>query len=249
MRIDVAKQNTFWSGLAESDPDRAVIDFRDVRGKKNSYICQLRNHHFLANIRPSQNARVLDFGCGSGILTEFADQHGHRAFGTDINFDLLRHARHRRRNNPLAVVQMDGITLPFQSGSFDSIVTYVVLNYLPSVEALTSLLAEFRRVLAPEGRVVAIEQTARRYRYSEEGQKHQHTIADFKRCFTEAGFSDPETQNVRYSRFPTTYLVRYGLLPASVYGSLIRAESWFGKRFATPSSGYSDTLFIANRQG
>jgi SAM-dependent methyltransferase len=90
--------------------------------------------------------RVLDAGCGPGVVCGLAAERGAAATGVDVAPGMLAEAR--RRLPELTFVQADVVALPFAAGSFDACVGGFVLNHLPAPEAAA---AELARVLAHEG--------------------------------------------------------------------------------------------------
>jgi SAM-dependent methyltransferase len=90
--------------------------------------------------------RVLDAGCGPGVVCGLAAARGAAPTGVDVAPGMLAEAR--RRLPEVAFVEADLVALPFASGSFDACVGGFVLNHLPAPEAAV---AELARVLAPGG--------------------------------------------------------------------------------------------------
>jgi len=103
-----------------------------------------------ANLQPGE--LVLDVACGSGILArECAKLVGESgsATGVDPNPGMLSVARSKAPD--LEWKEGEATALPFESGSFDAVVSQFGLMFFPEPgPALT----EMRRVLKPEGRMV-----------------------------------------------------------------------------------------------
>jgi SAM-dependent methyltransferase len=91
-------------------------------------------------------SRVLDAGCGPGVVCGLAAQRGAAPTGVDVAPGMLAEAR--RRLPELTFAQADVVALPFAAGSFDACVGGFVLNHLPAPEAAA---AELARVLAQGG--------------------------------------------------------------------------------------------------
>lgn len=103
----------------------------------------------LAMLPPVDGRRILDAGCGSGLYCELLLDRGAHVTGVDESARMLEHARQRLagRGVDLRVADLRE-PLPFPDGSFDGIVSALVLHY---VRDWSAPLAEFRRVLAPDG--------------------------------------------------------------------------------------------------
>jgi ubiquinone/menaquinone biosynthesis C-methylase UbiE len=106
-------------------------------------------------------ARVLDAGCGTGLLTlAFLRVHERPADVASIDLSLrsLQTARRtvqKLRKGPrrrVAFAQSNALALPFADESFDLVLTSGVLEYLPLREGL----GELARVLAPGGHLLFV---------------------------------------------------------------------------------------------
>ena len=95
--------------------------------------------------------RVLDAGCGTGWFAAGVRRARPDVLvlGSDLSTGMLGKAREA---GAWPLVQGDCTTLPFADGSIDVVVARGVLHHLPEV---VPALAEWRRVLAPDG-VVAL---------------------------------------------------------------------------------------------
>lgn len=105
----------------------------------------------------TQPARILDDGCGSGYGTYYLATHGFESvIGVDISEDAIRFAqRHYQAENLLFRV-MDSCELQFDSGYFDAIVTFDVLEHVP-FELQKKFVSETARILKPNGRLYICE--------------------------------------------------------------------------------------------
>jgi arsenite methyltransferase len=103
--------------------------------------------------------RVLDVGCGPGLLMEdMAGQVGPsgQVTGVDVAASMLELARHRcaRFGSRVIIDEADATCLPCGDAVFDAGVSTQVYEYVPDVG---SALAELHRVLKPGGRAVIVD--------------------------------------------------------------------------------------------
>jgi SAM-dependent methyltransferase len=105
------------------------------------------------HLRNGACRRVLDVGCGTGILATRlrGELPGTQVVGCDFSSGMLRHAQARDRHG--SWVRGDGGRLPFRSGSFDAIVSTEAFHWFPDKRAA---LTEFRRVLRRRGRLLLV---------------------------------------------------------------------------------------------
>ena len=99
--------------------------------------------------------RVLDVACGTGDLSLLYAQSGAaKVVGLDYTAEMLDIARERKAHPKIEYVQGDAQALPYEDASFDVL---SIAFGLRDVGNPHTALAEFRRVLAPGGRVMILE--------------------------------------------------------------------------------------------
>lgn len=91
--------------------------------------------------------RVLEAGCGTGLVLERLRSHVDEVVGIDLSSGMLRHAHSRQ----LAVAQATVGELPFPAESFDGVASFKVLAHVPQIEMAV---AEMARVTRPGGHLV-----------------------------------------------------------------------------------------------
>lgn len=96
--------------------------------------------------------RVLDVGCGTGVVAITAAKHGAHATGIDLTPELLERARQNASISELSVDWREGDAenLPFDDGSFDVVVSQFGHIFAPRPEVA---IAEMLRVLKPGGTI------------------------------------------------------------------------------------------------
>lgn len=128
----------------------------DLTFKFNRYGRSLERYLRETPIPLSSNARILDAGCGTGLLTLAllrVLERPARVTAVDLSVSSLRTAREAvrsakpRRTHSVAFAQANVLALPFADESFEFVVTSGALEYVPLAEGL----AELARVLAPGG--------------------------------------------------------------------------------------------------
>jgi len=109
--------------------------------------------HFVAFCEPVAG-RVLDVGCGTGVLAErlLAHRDVTAVAGIDVSADLLAVARQRIRDPRATFGIADAARLPFAAASFDHALMLLVVNF---VADRIGAVREARRVVRPGGSVAA----------------------------------------------------------------------------------------------
>jgi SAM-dependent methyltransferase len=109
---------------------------------------------FLSLLRVKPGERVLEVGCGSGVvLRDLAPMVGPRGevVGVDPSAHAVAAARTLCRESPrIRVRAADGTALPFRSGRFDAAIAVTVVLHVAEPE---TLVRELARVVRPGGRV------------------------------------------------------------------------------------------------
>ena len=119
---------------------------RDVYGAADVH--DFARHAILDALALGPGDRLLEIGCGGGLLLREALESGARATGLDHSEEMTRLARERA---PGAEIVLAGAEeLPFEDGAFTAVAMSVVLFLLPDPLAV---LDQSRRVLAGDGRL------------------------------------------------------------------------------------------------
>ncbi|MCC6748252.1 MAG: class I SAM-dependent methyltransferase [Deltaproteobacteria bacterium] len=96
---------------------------------------------------PYCGGRVLEAGCGTGLILKRLAPGAQQAVGIDLSSGMLSGARRRG----LSVLQGSVEHLPFPDEHFDAVVSFKVLAHVPNIRGA---LAEFARVTRPGGHLV-----------------------------------------------------------------------------------------------
>ncbi|MDQ3244311.1 MAG: glycosyltransferase [Gemmatimonadota bacterium] len=144
--VDPQGWNAYWD--KQEQPSTMVYEFI-ARGYRVAVIKRQLERHIARTF--SDGAKLLHAGCGSGQVDE--SLHG-RMQVTAI--DISPSALHvYQRNNPaaFAVKQASILALPFPAEVFDGVYNLGVVEHFDRGE-ISMLLAQFHRVLKPEGKLV-----------------------------------------------------------------------------------------------
>lgn len=132
-----------------------IAGLYDVTFKFNGYGRSLEKY-LRKHLPPlSRGARILDAGCGTGLLTLSlvkAIDRPARIAAVDLSASSLNTAKkalaeHAPRAHNITYTQANVLALPFADSSFEMILTSGALEYVP----LQKGLSEMARVLAPGG--------------------------------------------------------------------------------------------------
>lgn len=102
---------------------------------------------------PEGHQDALDYGCGIGRLTQSLAPHFEHCTGVDISAGMVRQARELARDIPNCSFELtNGLDLAdLPDGGFDAVLSFIVLQHIPSAKARRRLVEEFVRVLRPHG--------------------------------------------------------------------------------------------------
>jgi ubiquinone/menaquinone biosynthesis C-methylase UbiE len=120
-------------------------------------------------------SRVLDLGCGTGILFPDLVARSYRVVAIDLSTDMLK-ASHE--DSDVSLVCGDGCSLPFAGESFDGVFCRGSIHHVPDRRRAFQ---EIVRVLKPGGRLIFSEPSndsplnriARRKMYRHNGEFHE----------------------------------------------------------------------------
>ena len=122
-----------------------------------------RVHLEMAERGASDGARVLDIGCGTGLLALVCARRGAQVTGVDISPLMLDIARQKVKQagleDSITLIEMSAIELDeeFESGSFDTIMSSLAFSEM-SEDEQRFVLRQCRRLLADGGRLIIADE-------------------------------------------------------------------------------------------
>lgn len=151
---DWGRIDPFWAVLTEADARHGRWDVDRFFATGVDEVAAMLAHAQRYG-RPARHGTALDFGCGLGRLTRALAPHFERTYGLDLASTMIEQARQldvELGESGAAFVQhADEDLSRFASGSVDFLSCLLVLQHLPSRDAIEGYLREFIRVLSSGG--------------------------------------------------------------------------------------------------
>ena len=132
--------------MTAADPSQRQVWSAETYARHARFVSDLAGP-VLEWLAPQAGERVLDLGCGDGVLTAELARRGISVLGIDISESLLKAAAERG----VETRQMDGQNLPFD-GEFDAVFSNAALHWMSNASAV---IEGVFRALKPGGRFVA----------------------------------------------------------------------------------------------
>ena len=154
-------RQSLWREVGSADAARArdLAGRLELRAKAADEVEARKTYLGLLGVIAGE--RVLDVGCGSGVVTREIARRvgtGGRVVGLDLSPALLRVARELAQEADLGdrIEFREGsvLQLPFPESSFDAVLCATVLSHVPGGD---TAVPELARVLRPGGRVGVFE--------------------------------------------------------------------------------------------
>jgi len=127
----------------------------------------------LEQLSVARNSKVLDVGCGTGLLFRYVAAEAQTVVGVDVSGKLLLQAKGRARNfRDVHLVQADADHLPFKDDYFSVVFAFTVLQNLPDP---LETLKEVKRIAERDAPIVVT------------GLKKAFSLGTFKELLQSAG--------------------------------------------------------------
>jgi SAM-dependent methyltransferase len=132
-----------------------------ARARRRLWNANLHYHPVILQAIPPGAQRVVDVGCGDGILSAQLIEAGVRhVVGLDADADVLSRARARHRGVPVEWMHGDVFEGPLAPGSFDAVVSVAALHHMNAELGLS----RFAELVRPGGVVAVIGLAANDWR-------------------------------------------------------------------------------------
>jgi predicted TPR repeat methyltransferase len=147
-----------------------VADLYDDLATQADYFISAWIPRHIQDITGLDQCEVLDLGCGTGLnIKALCEQReGVHAHGVDVSAKMLEKARASNLYHKLYVHDLTKPLPDISSGSFDLVIAFGLLDYLPDV---STLLSECHRVLKSGG---TLWTSFRRFEAEDEASPPRH---------------------------------------------------------------------------
>ncbi|HEY2986494.1 MAG TPA: class I SAM-dependent methyltransferase [Candidatus Binatia bacterium] len=154
-------------------------------------------HRYCAVLPAVVGKRVLDCACGEGYGSMLLAGVAAVVTGIDINCIAIRHAtsRYGKRAN-LRFVQGSCVSLPLADESIDIVISFETIEHIAEQNAM---LAEFRRVLVPEG-ILAVSSPNKPVYSGETGYVNEYHVRELTREELKSMLDAPFPQQAWYGQ-------------------------------------------------
>lgn len=129
--------------------DKLSSFYENEDGRYNAYNTSYERPAMIELLpRKLEGLRVLDAGCAAGWYTEYLLTKGAIPTAIDISSEMVNSTRRRTKGKVEVYVTDISNDLPFESNSFDIIISSLTLHY---IEDWNKSFAEFSRILTRNG--------------------------------------------------------------------------------------------------
>ena len=166
--------------------------------------------------------------------------------GIDTGTEVLRLAVQYNTQPNVVYQGYDGETLPFPPSYFNAILCVfggVLQKHVFPEEQLTRIVGELQRVLKTPGRIVAIEHV---YGRTPVGHYQREELLTL---FARHGLVCTSHYPIRKGHWPLLYMIRLGLIPASLFPRLAEYELDKRRHEREAYFDYKDYLFRFEKEG
>ena len=134
-------------------------------------------HRYAFARRFASGRRVLDAACGEGYGSALLAQVAAEVIGIDVDAETIDHARAAYQAPNLSFTRASITSLPLPDESVDVVVSFETIEHLQSTDQ-PAMLAEFSRVLRPEGLLIVSSPNRPEYsdRRSYQNPFHVHEL-------------------------------------------------------------------------
>ena len=107
--------------------------------------------HALLQLKLKSESKILDVGCGSGLLFSFLPSKVRMIVGIDISNKLLLKAKKEENRHSIHLIQADADNLPIKDNIFDVVFSFTLLQNMPNPK---TTIKEIKIVTKNDGKII-----------------------------------------------------------------------------------------------
>jgi len=226
-----------WGKLAEKGKLPAVIDPRDLKGRKNLYIDILQKRAIQKALGKEKRKFILDFGCGSGRFSDLLVRRCEFMLGVEITKEMLDLAKDECEQKDIGLALFDGLNLPIKDEKVDAAISVTVLQYITDDSLLNRVLSEVQKSLKPGGKFICIEQVTKNKK------RWQRDLKTYLHLFEQNNFKKVADYPIRKGHFLLLYPIYFGLIPKIFFKVVANFEMILRKIFRHSLRDYHEYFF------
>ncbi|MEM7600209.1 MAG: methyltransferase domain-containing protein [Verrucomicrobiota bacterium] len=134
---------------------QAMATRLEERGRHDGFSRMIST--YVQTLPTDRPLRVLDLGCGTGVVTRQLIESlapGSEVHGGDVSAELLKQAKLCSPNSGIIWDHLPSGPLPYADETFDAVTMHTLLSHVPNP---LSILAESKRILKPDGRLIVFD--------------------------------------------------------------------------------------------
>lgn len=210
----------------------AVTETPENRATRDQLSILYTRYHFAAQRVKGKD--VLEVACGAGMGLGYLAREAARVVGGDIDEKNCRFAEEACRRHPRILVnRFDAQSMPFPERSFDVVILYEAIYYLPDVD---SFLRETQRVLRPGGVLLISSVHSRWPGFNPSPYSHKYyDVPELSELLVRHGFDStlyagfPENTSGLVAR--TVRLVRRAAISLHLVPNTMKGKEWLKRLF------------------
>lgn len=153
--MKTVNQKQLWEALAKENPryyintdfGRRITESQFKQSGETAYSRLIVNDGLIWS-RDS----IVDFGCGTGRLTEFMARDFKKVIGVDISPTMIAQGKTRLQTlKNVEFLEIDGQSLPLPNNSVEVVFSYLVFQHIKNRKMVETAFGEIFRVLKPGG--------------------------------------------------------------------------------------------------
>lgn len=139
----------------KASPERVAKEFDQIAAlPEQKWNHNIHYHPFILRNLPSQRQKVLEIGCGKGLLSADLAKSAQSVVGLDLSSEMLKFAKERcKQITNLEFLQKDYLEHPFPEAHFDAIVSVATLHHMD----WESVLLKVRKELKVGGKFLVVD--------------------------------------------------------------------------------------------